>query len=364
MPSKDHSRKSAWVPHPLRSKGWGMTPSQSGGSPHPFLQKGRGTSEHRLCKPVVGCAAFLAICLASVALLSAGCEPKAAVPDAQKKTLVVYTTFYPTMYFTQRIAGDHAKVVCPCPATEDPAYWMPDDKTLIAYKQADLIIINGASFEKWLDKVSLPQSRIVDTTTAQAGSLITFTQAVQHAHGPKGEHTHAGIDGHTWLDPVIAKAQAEEIKKALIRRDPDHAAAFERGFGKLAKDLDDLDARLRAVSARMKTVSLLCSHPAYNYLARQYGWRIRNLHLDPRGMPDAEALAEAKQAAVELSAQHLLWETAPASDITKAIHDATGVRSIVFSPCATLGEDVLQRGGDYISAMQANVAALEKALIR
>ncbi len=319
------------------------------------------SSDHRPRKPITCAIACMLICLTSVAILSAGCKSEGTTSVARNKTLV-YTTFYPTTYFTQRIAGDHAEVVCPCPASEDPIYWTPDDKTLAAYQQADLIVINGASLEKWIDKVSLPQSRIVDTTKPMADSLITFTQAIQHTHGPKGEHAHTGIDGHTWLDPVSAKGQALEIKKALIHQDPDHRADYERGFAALAKDLDDLDTRFRAISARMKTVSLLCSHPAYNYIARRYGWRIRNLHLDPLHMPDAENLAEAKQAASALSARLLLWEVAPNSEIAEAIQARAGVRSIVFSPCETLDEDARRRGEDYLSAMQANITTLEDAL--
>ncbi len=307
--------------------------------------------------------AYLAVFLAFFAILPAGCERKGTASKPKRQRPVVYTTFYPTTYFAQRIAGDYAEIVCPCPATEDPIYWMPDDKTLAAYQQADLIVINGASFEKWLDKASLPQSRIVDTSKSMADSLTTFTQVIQHTHGPRGEHAHAGIDGHLWLDPLNSKAQAQAITTAFIRRDPDHTAAFQDGFTALAKDLDDLDARLRAISTRPEKVTLLCSHPAYNYIARRYGWQIRSLHLDPQAMPDAKALAEIKQASIDLPAQYLLWEVAPADGIADTIRQATGVRSIVFSPCETLADDALQRGDDYLSVMRANIAALEQALM-
>ena len=154
----------------------------------------------------------------------------------------VYTTFYPTTYFAQRIGGDVAQVVCPCPADADPAYWMPKDEAIAAYQKADLIVINGASFEKWLPKVTLPESRIVDTARPLRDTLIKLEQAVTHSHGPEGEHVHHGIDGHTWVDPMNAKTQAREILKALVRKLPAQKVAFERNFAALAKDLDVLDA--------------------------------------------------------------------------------------------------------------------------
>ena len=93
----------------------------------------------------------------AAAALLGGCngEDKPDSPDRRAK-IVVYTTFYPMTYFAQRIGGEHVEVVCPLPQDADPISWMPGANTIQAYQKADLIVINGAQFEKWLDKVSLP----------------------------------------------------------------------------------------------------------------------------------------------------------------------------------------------------------------
>jgi len=80
--------------------------------------------------------------------------------------LTVYTVNYPLQYFTQRIAGDHARVVFPAPADVDPAFWMPDRKTIGDYQRADLIVLNGAAYAGWVSKVSLPRLHQVDTSKA------------------------------------------------------------------------------------------------------------------------------------------------------------------------------------------------------
>ena len=216
---------------------------------------------------VWSCCRLLAALACSGVVLAAvtGCErkesaqPAAGTPSEAAKVVdqqpVIYTTFYPTTYFTQRIGGDDVRVVCPCPVDADPAFWMPDDEAVAAYQQADLIVINGASFEKGLAKVTLPESRVVDTTKPLADELIILKKAVTHAHGPAGEHSHEGIDGHTWLDPINAKIQAGEIRNALVERMPDRAETFERGYAGLVKDLDALDARLKALPIRRTTTS-------------------------------------------------------------------------------------------------------------
>ena len=117
--------------------------------------------------------------------------------------LTVYTTFYPTTYFTQRIGGSHVEVTCPLPDDADPIFWQPDRNTIMAYQKAALIILNGADFEKWALTASLPTGRIVDTARNFTDQFITY-ESVTHSHGPGGDHTHEGIDGHTWIDPTLA----------------------------------------------------------------------------------------------------------------------------------------------------------------
>ena len=58
---------------------------------------------------------------------------------AEKMT--VYVVNYPLQYLAERIGGEHVKVVFPAPAGIDPAYWMPDVKTISDYQKADLILL-------------------------------------------------------------------------------------------------------------------------------------------------------------------------------------------------------------------------------
>ena len=295
--------------------------------------------------------------------LLVGCERKQAQPKAAEKpqVAVVYTTFYPTTYFAERIAGGKVKVVNPCPADADPAFWMPDEETIKAYQDAALIIINGASFEKWIEKVSLPPSRIVDTTAPLHDELIVIAGAVTHTHGPTGQHSHEGIDGHTWLDPINAKTQAEQIKLALVKHFPEHEQAFEAGYAELAKDLDALDARHKALAAKLGEHFLLCSHPAYNYVGRRYGWKLKNFHLDPGEIPDEAAFAEIKEFLAGQPSGHMLWEAPPLEKIAARFREELGLESIVFSPCEALDAEALKNGEDFLTVMNGNVDRMEQA---
>ena len=80
------------------------------------------------------------------------------------KKLTIYTVNYTLTYFAERIGGDLVNVIFPAPSGIDPAFWTPDTATVRKYQKADMIILNGAGYEKWTKKVSLPMLRIVDTS--------------------------------------------------------------------------------------------------------------------------------------------------------------------------------------------------------
>ena len=225
--------------------------------------------------------------------LATGCEkqePAAPAPTPRSKP-VIYTTFYPTEYFATQLVGDSMDVVCPLPDDADPIFWTPTRQQIAAFQEADLIIVNGAEFEKWVQAASLPESRVVDTAAGFEDAWVTYVTAT-HSHGAGGEHTHEGIDGHTWVDPINAIAQATAIKDALIEHFPEHETRVRAMIGPLTFALRDLDSRLTALTPSLEGVQLMASHPAYNYLASRYGWDITNLDLDPEAPLDARSLHE------------------------------------------------------------------------
>ena len=296
------------------------------------------------------------------ALCAVGCsEPQT---DPSKRTRQVYTTFYPTTYFAQRIAGSTVRIVCPLPDGADPIFWTPPPKTITDYQNADLVIVNGAGFEKWLAKVSLQTAKLVDTTAPLAEKLLTFNQALTHSHGPEGEHSHEGLDGHTWLDPRNAQVQAEQIRQALARLLPDRATEFQANADALAVDLRRLDRQLREVTRAIGDGALLASHPADNYLAAGYKWKIVNLDLDPRTMPGDEVFKALRQKLKERPAKVLLWESEPKKEIADRFSTELGLTNVVFSPCETLDAESQAIGKDYLSVMIANIARLARALAK
>jgi zinc transport system substrate-binding protein len=118
--------------------------------------------------------------------------------------LSVYVVNYPLKYFVDRIGGDYVEVIFPVPPDVDPAYWTPDAGTISDYQQADLIVLNGAEYAKWVKKFSLPRSKIVNASKGFKGRYITTKGVVTHSHGPQGKHAHENVAFTTWIDCQLA----------------------------------------------------------------------------------------------------------------------------------------------------------------
>jgi len=302
-------------------------------------------------------------CLSGLLILLAGCSQEDGSGSVQAGSRdrtgppQVYVVNYPLQYFAQRIGGDLVKVVLPAPKDVDPAFWKPGAEAIAGYQQADLILLNGARYAKWVPKASLPRSRMVDTSASFRDRLIKIQDAVTHGHGPKGKHSHAGTAFTTWLSPTLAVQQSLAILEALQSRWPQHRAEFQGGFAALGKDLMALDQGMEdllAKNEKNKSKPLFVSHPVYQYWTRRYGLNVKSVHWEPDAMPSAEAWKELERMHASHPAKWMIWEGSPIEAAVKRL-EAMGIQSVVVRPCANR-----PMTSDYLQVMRENLGALSR----
>ncbi len=158
----------------------------------------------------------------------------------------VFASNYPLAYFAERISGQASLVHFP-QIDGDPAFWEPGAADVIAMQQSEVILLNGAGYEKWLTAVSLPLSRTFDTSTGFSTNLITLPEAITHAHGGK-EHSHGATAFTTWIDLTQAVAQAEAVHDALADAKLVPQATLDANLDSLRSDLKSLDGKLAEVA--------------------------------------------------------------------------------------------------------------------
>jgi zinc transport system substrate-binding protein len=114
---------------------------------------------------------------------------------------------------------------------------------------------------------------------------VDTTQGIERKATANG-----GFDPHIWLSPSLVKIQAETIYKALAELDPAHKDAFKANFDAFIKDIDALDADIRATLEKTKTKKFIVFHPAWGYFARDYGLEMIPIEVGGQE-PSAQELA-------------------------------------------------------------------------
>ncbi len=295
--------------------------------------------------------------LASYFFLAAlsGCDRSNSTAPETVRTpsrITVYTVNYPLKYFADRIAGDLVDVVFPIPSDQDPAYWKPNPDIVASFQQANLILLNGAAYAKWTEQVSLPWSRLLNTSQGLEDRHIEIEGAARHSHGPTGRHAHSGVAFTTWLDPTLAERQAQAIRDGLARLLPDQKHLLDLNFDALKRDLNDLDQQLSKATESVRVQPLLASHPVYQYLARRYDLNLESVHWEPNEMPDPESWAQLDELLANHAATRMIWEAPPDAAIVNALN-TRGIRCTVFYPCGNT-----PGAGDYITVMSDNARRL------
>lgn len=281
------------------------------------------------------------------------CGSKKAKDNAQindKPRIAVVN--YPLYYFAKTIGRDHVTVYFPV-MDGDPAYWKPTAKQVINYQNADLIVANGAGYAKWLEKVSLPSSKLIYTADGFKDMWIETSEGLAHSHGAEGEHVHKGTAFTTWLNFKLAAEQAKSIYNSMTALVPDHAEELNGNFEQLMTSLSVLDKRMEGVASKIGQELLIASHPIYQYLEASYGLNMVSKHWEPDEMPTVDQWDDLKKIITENQARVMIWEDNPIEEIKSKLLELK-VSVVVFNPCANVPEV-----GDFMDMMNENLNQLE-----
>lgn len=271
------------------------------------------------------------------------------------KDALVVASNYPLYYFASRIAEgvDIAPEIVLPDIDGDPTFWVPNAEQVQLLQSADIVILNGAGAEPWLDLISINHRSLLDTSADISDQLIPLDGTVAHQHGPEGEHSHQGTAFITWLDPQLAIVQAQGVTKALIKLAPAGETQFRDNMARLEQELSALDTKLAEAFAKLDGRPVFFSHPVYQYLQRRYGINGVSVHWEPDAEPSTPDWIELHQIVATHPAMVMIWEDEPLMSTAQRLADA-GIASVPFNTIANRPEQ-----GDYLSVMHDNANRLE-----
>jgi ABC-type Zn uptake system ZnuABC Zn-binding protein ZnuA len=267
------------------------------------------------------------------ALLVSACHAPTTVGDGAAPDAVhVVATTTVLADLVHEVAGPRATVVSLVPKGGEVHTFDPSPSDMRAVAEADLLVMNGLGLDDWL-------GTLVDQTDASA-QVIRLADAVPASELISGEGS-SGPNPHLWLDLRYARTYVEEIRAALDRLDPAHAADIDARAAELDQRLAAEDASVRDRFAAIPAADrrVVSFHDAFPYFARAYGLEVIGTVVSAPGQdPSAGEVAALIDAIRANDVAAILSEAQFSDQLVRTIANETGAVVVSDLYDDTLGD--------------------------
>jgi zinc transport system substrate-binding protein len=227
------------------------------------------------------------------ALGLAACTP---APAANTGKLVITVSILPEKYFVERIGGDRVTVNVMVGPGDSPHTYEPKPAQMAALSQSALYFPIGVEFEAaWLKRITdaNPNLKIVDLSSG----IEKLPMAEHTPHEGEPHSADETLDPHVWTSPRLVKGMAHTIYSELAVLDPANNTEYKSNLDAFLAEIDALEAELTAQLKGLAGRKFMVFHPAWAYLARDYGLQELAIEIggtEPSASELAALIAEAK----------------------------------------------------------------------
>src|ERR671924_106804 len=299
--------------------------------------------------------------LAMIATIYTG---RSALQDRQEQEkITVVASFYPLYEFASRVIGDRGEVSSLVPVGIEPHDWEPTAEDVSRVRAADVLVINGAGFERWADGMG---AKVVVNTSE--GIEFNYKEGKKvgdddEQHG-NGDATGGGVNPHIWLDPILAKHQIDKIRNVMASSDPANADYYNQNADKFMTELNSLDAFIRSELAYCDKSDFITFHDAFIYFSERYGLRQHSIHgISPEGEILPQTMQQIIELANKLDINVIYSEDLIDSRLADTIaNEIPSGKVLVLSPIEGIDKEEQAAGIGYIDKMKQNIANLKEGL--
>jgi zinc transport system substrate-binding protein len=264
--------------------------------------------------------------------------------SSNNTNLKIFASFYPIYDFVKKIGKDTVDVSTIVPANIEPHDFEPTARQIIELQKADVIFINGAGFESWINKIGNPI--VIDLSKDLPIENIGSTP-----------------DPHVWLDPNLVKTYSKAIFEKLISLDPQNTDYYTNNFNEFNNKLELLNSDINTNLTNCALNDFIAFHDAFGYFAKRYGLTQHSISgsspeadINPQGIGDAIKLAE------QLGVNIIFSEDNIEPRLSNTIANEIGGKVMILSPIEMITQEEQTLGKDYFSKMYDNLDNLKIAL--
>ncbi len=264
--------------------------------------------------------------------------------SSNNTNLKIFSSFYPIYDFVKKIGKDRVDVSTIVPAGIEPHDFEPTAKQIIELQKADVIFINGAGFESWINKMG--NATVVDLSKDLPAENLGSTQ-----------------DPHIWLDPILVKTYSKTIFEKLISLDPQNTDYYTNNFNEFNNKLELLNLDISRNLTNCDLNDFIAFHDAFGYFVKRYGLTQHSISGSSPGADiNPQRIAEAIKLAEQLGVSIIFSEDNIEPRLSNTIANEIGGKVLILSPIEMITREEQALNKDYFSKMYENLDNLKIAL--
>jgi len=197
---------------------------------------------------------------------------------AAKKRIV--TTFTIIQDMAQNVAGDAAIVESITKPGAEIHGYEPTPQDIVKAQKADLVLWNGLNLERWFERFFGNLSGV---------PRVVLTEGIEPIGIEEGPYV-GKPNPHSWMAPRNAVIYVENIRRALVKLDPENTATYNANAKAYSAKFSEIEESVRAELEKIPADQrwLVTSEGAFPYLARNYGMKelfLWAVNADQQGTP-------------------------------------------------------------------------------
>jgi zinc/manganese transport system substrate-binding protein len=319
-----------------------------------------------------------------LSMLASACGDDDGMAASGGVPTVVVTTNILGDVVTQ-LAGGTVEVVTIMPVGADPHDFQASAQQAAAMRTADVLIVNGGSFEEGLlDVIEGAESDGVNVYEAMSAvSTIEFGENDHDDHDDHDDdgdhddhddhddhsgHDHSGEDPHFFTDPARMAAAVDGIAAFLIANvegiDADIVTEAAEAYH---EDLEALDAEVAALVAGIPAENrvLITNHEVFGYFADRYGFEVAGAIIPGGSTIDGTSagdLAELAELITDEGVPAIFSDVSASDQLAQTLADEVGGDIQVVELFTESLGDSDSDGATYIDMVRANATRIAEAL--
>lgn len=251
---------------------------------------------------------------------------------------VIAVTVPPEADLVRAVVGDDFRVVTMVPPGYSPEAYEPTPRAMMDFSGAALFFSMGLP----VDEATLIPALSEGTRHVALDAEVRKSYPELTVDGER--------DPHIWLSPRRAAAMVEAIALELGALYPDRAALYRENADAYLARLTAADARVRAALLDAEVTEFIVYHPAFGYLADEYGLTMHALEEHGREATAAH-MAEMVDYARERGIRVVFYQAETDSRQAEAFARDIGGRAVMLAPLSE----------DYIGNLERMASAIADA---